>query len=56
MLEALTDDVDIVVTTWNPDETEVRERLSSRIFHRIFSADHRRAAAPQPRHVPPLHP
>jgi glycosyltransferase involved in cell wall biosynthesis len=38
MLEALTDDVDIVVTTWNPDKTEVRERLSSRIFHRIFSA------------------
>jgi polyisoprenyl-phosphate glycosyltransferase len=38
MLEALTDEVDIVVTTWNPDETEVRERLSSRIFHRIFAA------------------
>ena len=38
MLEALTDEVDIVVTTWNPDATEVREKLSSRIFHRIFSA------------------
>ena len=37
MLEALTDDVDIVVTTWDPDKTEVRERWSSRIFHRIFS-------------------
>jgi polyisoprenyl-phosphate glycosyltransferase len=37
MLEALGDDVDIVVTTWNPDETEVRERLSSRIFHRMFA-------------------
>ena len=37
MLEALADDVDIVVTTWNPDETEVRERLSSRIFHRMFA-------------------
>jgi polyisoprenyl-phosphate glycosyltransferase len=38
MLEALADDVDIVVTTWDPDQTEVRERLSSRIFHRIFSS------------------
>ena len=37
MLEALTDEVDIVVTTWDPDETEVKERLSSRIFHRMFS-------------------
>jgi len=37
MLDALTDDVDIVVTTWDPDKTEVRERLSSRIFHRLFS-------------------
>ncbi len=38
MVEALTDDVDIVVTTWNPDETEVKERLSSRIFHRMFAS------------------
>ena len=38
MLEALVDDVDIVVTTWDPDQAEVRERLSSRIFHRIFSS------------------
>jgi len=38
MLEALTDDIDIVVTTWDPDKTEVRERLSSRIFHRLFSS------------------
>jgi polyisoprenyl-phosphate glycosyltransferase len=38
MLEALVDDVDIVVTTWDPDRTEVRERLSSRVFHRIFSS------------------
>jgi len=37
LLDALTDDVDIVVTTWDPEQTEVRERWSSRIFHRIFS-------------------
>ena len=37
MIDAMTEDVDIVVTTWNPDKTEVRERMSSRIFHRLFS-------------------
>jgi dolichol-phosphate mannosyltransferase len=30
-------DVDVVFTTWVPAGGEVRERLSSRIFHRVFS-------------------
>ncbi len=37
MLNALSDDVDVVFTTWTSGEEEMRERLSSRIFHTVFA-------------------
>ena len=51
-----TDDVDIVVTTWNPDETEVKRAAELPDLPPHLRRDHRRAAPPQPRHLPAVHP
>jgi dolichol-phosphate mannosyltransferase len=48
MLDALVDDVDVVFTTWVAPDDEVRERVSSRVFHSVFA---RFAGVNMPRNV-----